>query len=85
MGRGVGDAVFRSVSPGPGDIGDMMLHSGVLINTANNKISNNSSDNKIKNNHSRKLSEGLENKVCRNLRYSLDQLMLAGDRDLYTR
>ena len=76
--------MFRSVSPGPGDIRDMVLHSGVLISTGNNKIRHNMAENRSEPSH-RRHGEGLESRVCRNLRYSLDQLMLAGDRDLYTR
>ena len=33
----------------------------------------------------RRHDEGLESRICRNIRFSLDQLMLAGDRDMYTR
>ena len=73
--------MFRSVSPGPGDIRNMILHSGVLITSPNPKISSNCNSD---NNH-RKLSQGLESRVCRNLRYSLDKCRLAGDSDMYTR
>ena len=36
---GPGDVVFRSVSPGPGNYENMLLHSGVLINTGPSQVS----------------------------------------------
>ena len=78
--------MFRSVSPGPGNIRNMILHSGVLITSPNPEIRshNNNSDNISDNNHMRH-SQGLESRVCRNLRYNLDKCRLAGDSDMYTR
>ena len=81
------DPSFRSSSPGPGDIHDLRLHSGILLGGGRSLDAQSQ--------QTRRFNEAPEivqeecrhpqTRVVANLRYSLEQLRVAGDRDGYQR
>ena len=78
------DPSFRSSSPGPGDIHDLRLHSGILLGGRGVDAHLQPTS---------RFHEAQESEECRhpqtrivaNLRYSLEQLKVASDRDGYQR
>ena len=81
------DPSFRSSSPGPGDIHDLRLHSGILL-AGGRSLDTQSQQTRRFNEAPEIVQEECrhpQTRVVANLRYSLEQLRLAGDRDGYQR